>query len=101
MADNVGILCDEDGDLRISNGTFVNGNTEADEVRRIVMAVQGDYKWEPLVGVGLRQRLGMSLASPERGRLENDIRRQLRYDGLAAVTVSMDTNGNLTVDAQR
>lgn len=100
MANNNGILCDENGDLLIQNGSFVVGNTEAQEQRRILLSAKGGYYWLPLLGVDLQTKLGASMTRDQRVKLEAEIEAQLRNDGFTVNDIKIKEE-ELIVDAER
>ena len=101
MAENQGVMCDETGDLLIQNGSFVVGNTEAQETRRILLSAKGGYWWEPLLGVDLQMKLGQSLTRDGKVKLEGEIASQLRNDGFTVNSISLNAEGEMEVDAER
>lgn len=101
MAKYNGIMSDLDGDLLIQNGTFVVGDTEQVEVRRILLSAQGGYPWAPGLGVDLQNKLGMSLTGDERKKLVGRIRQQLQNDGFVVNEVSLSSTGLAKIDAER
>lgn len=93
-------LQDNDGDILISDGDFVIGDSDNDHIVDIINSNQGDWKEFILCGVGIDAFLnssGMQLS------LKKKITNQLIQDGYGSITV--DFSGNDTsyfqVDAIR
>lgn len=92
MAENVGILLDDDLDLLIGpNGTFVNGDSELDEVAVILSLSPGELTSDPLLGPSLlRLTRGVNGAGKavaltklhltRDGKDYNDIKRRMRFN---------------------
>lgn len=49
------ILQDQNGDILISNGDVVIGESDLQEVGEIIQANPGDIKNDPIIGVGLNK----------------------------------------------
>ena len=101
MANNQGILCDETGDLLIRNGSFVVGNTEQQEIRRILLSAKGGYYWLPFLGADIQMKLGMSQTADQRRSLVREIRQQLLDDGFVVNDVVVTAEGTVNIDASR
>lgn len=101
MAENLGKMCDETGDLLIRNGSFVIGNTEQQEMRRILLSAKGGYYWLPFLGVDIQMKLGMAQTPDERRKLVREIRQQLLDDGFLVNEVKVSADGMIDIDAFR
>jgi hypothetical protein len=98
MADRIGVMNTEDGDVLIRNGSIQHGYTQPSEMRRILLARAGDYKFAPTIHVGLKSYLGMPLSSKDKRELERNARLQLTEDGLTVADFVLE--GKLSIDAE-
>ncbi len=91
------ILLDEDGDLKISNGDFVIGDSNTQEIEALLISKKGMFKEFPLTGADLERlvkaRAGQTAAIKE-------IKKQLVGDGFNEDDIQID-NADLTVNANR
>ena len=89
------ILLDQDGHIRIENGDFVIGDSTQQHQKHLLMAMPGDYKQSPLVGVGVAEQLDDE--NPD--DLLRAIRTTFVQDGMTVKNLSIASNGNIEVDA--
>lgn len=101
MANNVGYITDNDGDLVIRAGTFAKGVSEGCEAQRIIMSMPGDLKFAPSIGCGARRMIGQPLSLDARNRLFRRIRKQLTDDGLTVNSIESTGSLTLSVDVSR
>lgn len=96
------ILLDDTGDLRIENGDFVVGESDAQHLMLIVNLMAGSIKQFPLQGVGIMQYSG---SSGQAQTVRREIKVKAEADGYSNVTVDLlqDENGvfQYNVDAVR
>ena len=82
-------LQDSDGDILITDGDFVIGDSDNDHIVDIINSNQGDWKEFILCGVGIDNYLnssGMQL------QLKKNIITQLGIDGYGSITVVFTGN---------
>jgi len=101
MANHIGYINTEDGDLVIKNGTFAKGNSQASETRRLLLARAGDYKFDPTIHVSMRTLLGATITPSTLRRVSRLARIQLEKDGMTVNEMSISPQGKVTVDAER
>lgn len=82
-------LLDEDGDLKIVDGDFVTGDSDAQNVRLILIHTKGSFKQSPLLGVGLVAELNGLID----GSVERRIMLNLQADGYKVKSIK--SNGEL------
>lgn len=99
MADFVGYINTEDGDLLIENGTFAKGDSLPSEVRRILLS-NHDYKHDPTLRVALRELHGSPITPDSIRDIERRARKALTEDGVRVNEFDLQT-GELVMDAER
>ena len=72
-----GILLDETGDLLIKNKSLLLGKTHLQEVALILGMVQGEHKFQPLLGCNLIKKIK---TNQSRFKFENTVKIQLALD---------------------
>lgn len=77
-----GILLDADGDMAVENGTFKVGSRTMQDAYLVLASRQGDFKEDPLAGVGLDRMI--------RGGENRDKIRKMVEIGLERVGVKFD-----------
>lgn len=88
-----------DGDIDMTTGDVQWAATDRateQHKRDILLSAQGDYKSSPLVGVGIVEHLNGN----DSATIRRDITIQLQKDGMTVRSVGIDTNGELTIDAE-
>ncbi len=83
-------------DLAISDGDFVVGNSDAQNVLLILSTAPGSWKQFPLTGVGEAKFIN----APLDGALRREIQLQLQADGYRLNSVQILLNGNLDIRFQ-
>jgi hypothetical protein len=83
------ILLKQDGDLWIENGDFKVGISEEQDIARIVEALPGHFRNNPIIGFGFAKRI-KNLASPE--SIRKGIDTHLQLDGFREVLVEFQGN---------
>lgn len=90
------ILVTEEGNLRIENGDFVIGDATLQHQQHIILAQKGEYKEAPEIGVGVLTEIHNE--NPR--ELLTKIRRNFEYDGMTVNKLTIETNGNIVMDAE-
>ena len=75
-----------DGDLDLSTGDVLYGESTAQHQRDILLAGKGHYKEAPETGVGVMEYINDSDA----GNLLRSIRKEFTRDGMKVTRLSMD-----------
>lgn len=94
-----GILLDEDGDLAITDNGLVIGETDQQNVEAILAAHPGEFRHDPLLGVGIEDWLQAPLSFIVRRKLEREIAIQLETDNATDVTVDFSSDGTIEISA--
>lgn len=88
------IQLDETGDLLISNGNLVVGESDNEHIGEILRAYPGEYKQSPMIGVDIKRAINGAID----GNVRRDIRLNLQADGLR-VSNLVFTETQLNIDA--
>ena len=91
------LILDENLDLKIVNGDFVFGDTEAQDVELLIRASKGAFKEHSTTGVGIEQ-LVKSRATEV--KIKRDINEQLMLDGFKNIDININYP-EVNVDANR
>ena len=83
------ILLDATGDLQCTNGDFVIGDANQQNVELILGTSPGEWKANPIVGADLIKSYQGSLD----GFTVRNIKVQLEADGYAAITITENEKG--------
>lgn len=84
-----------DGDLVIENGDFLVAESDGQHIEHILRADRGQFRQSPLVGVGLQKQ---DNASPNRQKLKQEIKLQLRADGFTVKKLELSDGDVLGID---
>lgn len=87
-----GIQITEEGDLSVKGGSLGFGDTLAQNEFAILMAQKGEFKLDPLLGVGIANMVGDNDVSQWKRR----IRDAFREDGLALSDIEITESGSIT-----
>ncbi|HUH35147.1 MAG TPA: hypothetical protein VL022_04875 [Moheibacter sp.] len=87
----------DDMDLQIENGDFVVDRSEAQEVENILMSFKGDFKSDPMVGVGIARKLKSS--DTVQG-IHREVHEQLQYDGFGWIDFKIEGE-DININAER
>ena len=82
------------GRMKKANGDFVMGESTVQHQRRLLKAQQGEYKQNPLVGVGVDN----SLDDEDPDDLIREVRKQYVQDGMTVDVLKITATG-IAVDA--
>lgn len=94
------ILLSAQGDLDSFKGDFIIGESDQQHVEDILSAGKGEYKQSPLIGVGVINYYHGPLSGVKREKMRRDILLQLESDGVSKPMVSVDVNGEITVNGK-
>jgi len=89
-------LLSDTGDLKIENGDFVVGTSDAQNQRLLLILPKGSIKEFPTATVGLSSFLE---TEDEAGMLR-EIRNRFTDDGMEIKQMGFDKDGNLLMDPQ-
>jgi hypothetical protein len=88
-----GYLHTANGDLLIQNGDFAKGDNTNEIVQTTLLQVRNDDKLNPTIGVGIRSYLG----GPRQADLPQEVKEQLRIQGINVRKVNYDEFGNIDI----
>ena len=91
----IDILLNTDGDLDISNGDFLTGESTLQNQALILIAHQGEFKQTPEIGVGIQDLL----LSDELLEYRHRIRNHFTMDKLRIKELELYEIGNLKINA--
>lgn len=89
------ILCDGTGDILVKNGDMVIGDATLQHQQDLLLASEGDYKFDPLVGVGLAEFLD----DEDPSGMMKKVRVQFGKDGMKVKTARINESGKVEIDA--
>lgn len=96
MADTTDILSGQDGDLLCEDGDLVIGDGTVQHQADLIASQKGEYKQDPLVGVGAEMFL-----LDDQYDLLREIRAQFERDGMQVDSIEYnETTGKLRTEAQ-
>ena len=96
MSEVTDILCEDDsGDIQVKNGDMVIGDATFQHQQDLLSASEGEYKADPLVGVGLAEFLDDEGPSD----MMKKIRVQFGQDGMNVKTARINESGKMEIDA--
>lgn len=90
------ILLDEDFNPIITNGDFTIGESTYQHQKMLLFAEKGQFKADPLVGVGSRRFLENS----KQDDFAREIRQQFYADGMTVKKIQINENLEINIDAQ-
>jgi hypothetical protein len=88
------ILLGDDNDLIIRDGDFAVGDSTQQHQKHLLMAEPGDYKQNPLIGIGAQSYLD----DEGPGDLLRAMRKELVRDGMIVQNLSVGSDG-INIDA--
>lgn len=94
MIDDKDIMLDDNSDLSIAGGDFVVDYSTSQEAKLITMSELGDWKNEPLIGVGIVKWLKKTITAAMVGALNKAIRLQYEYDNKQVNDIQFITDSN-------
>jgi len=97
MANNTtDILFDDQmGDLACVNGDFVISDATCQHQKDLLVASEGEYKFDPVVGVGLYEFLD----DEDSGDMMRKVRIQFGKDGMNVKSAKINNAGIIEIDA--
>ncbi|MCU7615670.1 hypothetical protein NZ698_00550 [Chryseobacterium sp. PBS4-4] len=90
------ILLDENFNPVLSNGDFTIGESTYQHQKMLLYADKGQFKADPLVGVGSRRFLETS----KQNDFAREIRQQFYADGMTVNKIEIKENFEINIDAQ-
>ncbi|MEO8589493.1 MAG: hypothetical protein ABI432_09005 [Flavobacteriales bacterium] len=87
---------DDTGDLFIKNGDLGYGESTLEHQRDLLIAVPGDIRQFPLIGVGLRMEM-LNSVGPDEIRLA--IQREMERDGMQVTKLEVVESEQITLNA--
>ncbi|WP_102980112.1 hypothetical protein [Chryseobacterium scophthalmum] len=90
------ILLDENFNPIITNGDFTIGESTYQHQKMLLFADKGQFKADPLIGIGARRFLETS----KQDDFAREIRQQFLTDGMIVKTLQINENLEINIDAQ-
>lgn len=89
------IIEETDGDLKISNGDLVVGESDNQHIRDLIEGAPGWWKQFPLAGLNPYKYYNSKNSEQT---VKNDVKKQLTQDGYVDIVadISIESNGKLT-----
>ena len=91
------ILCDDAGELVVVHGDLVIGDSDSQHLAHLLTAVAGEYKEDPILGVGVSKYL----KSANTGSLGQSISTQLEYDNWQVDSIEAQDLSSIYINAKR
>jgi len=91
------ILIDENEELQFLNGDFLVGVSDQNHVQDILKAKKGHYYQHPLIGLGATDLINGDI---DRDFLRQQIKLQLKSDKYQPLTVDIDKDFNVFINAE-
>jgi len=88
------IILNSNFDPVLSNGDFVTGDSNAQEVALILKANQGEFRQFPTIGIGLNNHLNGSDLS----RLKNDFESQINQIEGKSARLTIGKDGSVAIE---
>lgn len=82
-------------------GDLAVGESDDQHVVLLLLTNQGEWRDDPLVGIGLRRYQSGPLGLTEQAQLNRELAVQLQRDGYQVNNASIDSTSNLSIDAYR
>ncbi len=94
----IDIMTDDDGDILIKDGNLVFGDATRKHQQVIVLANEGDIKYDPLQGVGVEDWL-LEDGDSDMLSLQHKIQNKLERDGCQVQKIDLSTFPNPIIKA--
>ncbi|GAA4349776.1 hypothetical protein GCM10023185_06770 [Hymenobacter saemangeumensis] len=96
------LLLDDDYDLVLTpGGDVATGESDDQHIALLLLTNQGDWRADPLVGIGLRRHQSGPLGPTEQAAFNRELAVQLQRDGYQVKEATIDDNAHLFIDAAR
>lgn len=95
------LLLDTDDDLLVERGDFVVGESDAQHLDLLLRTTQGDWRADPLVGVGLLRYLKAPYGPAQAAPLTREVAIQLERDGYQVLELDLRDLADSTINAER
>lgn len=95
------IRLDEEMDLGIAHGDLVISDAEQQHQELILIATQGSFRKDPLIGVGIASYYKSSFTGFDIDRLKQNINIQLQYDGYQRIKTIINSFEDIQIKAER
>lgn len=95
------ILLDETGDLAIERGDFVVGESDQQHLVLLLQTTQGEWRQDPLVGVGLARYLSSPYGPAQAAELSRNLSIQLQRDGYTIIELDLAELNSAIINAER
>lgn len=84
----------------ITNGDFLQGESNEQHIEHLLLANKGQYKNAPTAGVGVAMLRNAPLSLQRRSAMQRDIKLQLILEGLQNAIVKISADGVINISSQ-
>ena len=95
------ILLDANYDLAIERGDLVTGESDAQHLELLLQTNQGEWRQDPLVGVGLSRYLSSPYGPQQAAELTRTLSIQLERDGYSILELDLAELSSALINAER
>ncbi|MCC3159526.1 hypothetical protein LJ737_19950 [Hymenobacter sp. 15J16-1T3B] len=95
------LLLDANDDLLVERGDFVAGPADAQHIDLLLRTAQGDWRADPLVGVGIARYQKAPYGATQAAALTRAVGIQLERDGYQVLALDLTDLSDATIDADR
>ena len=102
MATATDFLISDESDLAITPaGDLALGESDSQHVGLLLLTNQGEWRQDPLVGIGLRRHQSAPMGAVETAALQREIDIQLTRDGYQVLEMDLSDLSAAVINAER
>ncbi len=101
MAAATDILLDDTLNPKLRDGDFDAYLSDEQHIELLLLTDKGSWREAPLAGLYIRRHIRASMGARDIIALRQEIRTQLRADGLEPLQIDIDSSFNLHITANR
>lgn len=94
-------LLDDSYDLAIESGDLVVGESDQQHIGLLLQTSQGEWRQDPLVGVGLARYLSSPYGPGQAAELTRNLSIQLQRDGYSIIELDLADLSAAVINAER
>lgn len=95
------LLLDANADLAIERGDFVLGESDAQHIDLLLQTNLGEWRQDPLVGVGLNRFIVSTYGPGQTAELTRTVSIQLERDGYTIIELDLANLSTALINAER
>lgn len=99
MSEAIDFIDDDDNDLLFKDGDLAIGPSSEQHIEDLLLSAPGDFKADPLIGIGLFNYLLAPETAATRRELSKAIRKQLELDGFEIDEVIVKGYNDMIISA--